>query len=533
VPAERSTPLEYTADLGTLAHAASTLQRQLGLTGRMERQHQVTFLDTFDWALSRAGLRLTQSAEMLELTAQPAGTVVLRGAGDGVHRLADGLPAPLREKLSGVLGLRALLPVAVVRMTEVVLVARNADEKTVARLVVARPSLIGPGDDGLRKRRPRLLRLTIVPLRGYSKEARRLGAELSRLPGVAPAQTSLFTEAVTATGRRVEDYSSKMTLSIRRDQTAYEAARQIYGFQLGTMSANAGGVISDLDTEFLHDFRVAVRRTRSALKELPGILPPKAEKWYRREFKWLGDVTTPTRDLDVYLLTFPEFTESVGGAADVLEPLRQLLIRERRRAQRELARQLRSARYRRLSERWEGWLAADPPGSLGPSAATPIGELADARIRRVGRRVLRTGAAITDDSPAEALHGLRKRCKELRYLLEFFGSLYDSSTAGNLVTALKGLQDNLGEFQDSAVQHAAVDGFAETLLADGDTPTATLLALGRLGGTLEQRQQRARAEFARRFADFGSPANRRLLDTMTGPRHDDRRHEDRLIKTDS
>ncbi|MEP6462965.1 MAG: CHAD domain-containing protein, partial [Frankiaceae bacterium] len=139
-----------------------------------------------------------------------------------------------------------------------------------------------------------------------------------------------------------------------------------------------------------------------------------------------------------------------------------------------------------------------------------------ARIRRVSRRVMRAGAKITEESPAAALHDLRKRCKELRYLLEFFGGLYDRSATGALVTALKGLQDNLGEFQDTAVQHAAVDGFAEELLADGGTPAATLLALGRLGGTLEQRQHRARAEFAQRFAAFAAPENRRLIADMTG-----------------
>ena len=40
------------------------------------------------------------------------------------------------------------------------------------------------------------------------------------------------------------------------------------------------------------------------------------------------------------------------------------------------------------------------------------------------------GAAITAARPADApppgdMHALRKRGKELRYLLEFFGSLYD------------------------------------------------------------------------------------------------------------
>lgn len=510
-------PLEYTADLGTLARAAGDLTQQLGLDGGAERRKQVAFLDTFDWALYRAGLRLTQSEHVLELSAQPAGTVVLRSPGEAVHRLAADLPVPLRAKLGALLGLRALLPVAEVTLTEVVLVSRNSDDKIVARLVLARPVLTGaaarPGRANGRRQPP--LRLTVVPLRGYAKEAHRLATELSRVPGVLPAEASLFTEAVAATGRSVGDYSGKLALRLRPDESAYDAARQIFGSQLAMMTATVDGVIADLDTEFLHDFRVAVRRTRSALKELPGILPPRPEAHFRGEFKWLGDVTTPSRDLDVYLLTYPEFGASVGGPPEDLEPLRQLLISEKRAAHRELARHLRGARYRRLCTEWARWHADSPPGELGPAASALIGEVADARIRRVSRRVLRAGAAITDESPDEALHDLRKRCKELRYLLEFFGGLYPSATTAGLVAALKGLQDNLGEFQDTAVQHAAVDRFAEALHTDRSTPAATLLALGRLGGVLIGQQHQARAEFAERFAAFAAPENRRRLEELS------------------
>lgn len=516
LPAERSNgTLEYTADLGSLTSAVATLAHRVRLHGGPQRNHEIIYLDTFDWALSRAGLRLTQSGAELELSAQPAGTVVLRTSGDAVSRLAADLPEPLRGRLSAVLGVRALLPVARVGVAEVVLASRNADDKIVARLVVAAPQVAGAP-----KRPKQPLRLTVRTLRGYAKEARRLAGELGGIPGVTPAESSLFDDAVQANGRRVGDYTGKLNVALRPGQPAREATAAIYTSLLDTMAANVEGVLADLDTEFLHDFRVAVRRTRSALKELPGILPPRPEERFRREFKWLGDVTTPTRDLDVYLLTYPEFVTSVGGGAEDLGPLRQLLVREQRRASRELGRHLRSARYRRVSTEWARWQADPPPGTLGPQAEHSIGELADARIRRVGARVLRAGADIRDDSPSEALHDLRKRCKELRYLIEFFGTFYDREPTDGLVSALKGLQDNLGAFQDTAVQHAAVDQFAETLLTERATPAGTILALGRLGGVLERRQRQARAEFAERFAAFAAPANRRRLASLTSPSTD-------------
>ena len=64
------------------------------------------------------------------------------------------------------------------------------------------------------------------------------------------------------------------------------------------------GTITDLDTEFLHDLRVAVRRTRSALASCSGVLPPGWRAAARRAEA--GPAThAPSRDLDVHLLEFP------------------------------------------------------------------------------------------------------------------------------------------------------------------------------------------------------------------------------------
>jgi CHAD domain-containing protein len=59
------------------------------------------------------------------------------------------------------------------------------------------------------------------------------------------------------------------------------------------------------------------------------------------------------------------------------------------------------------------------------------------------------GSAIMPQSASADLHDLRKRCKELRYLLEFFASLHDPATHRRIIKDLKSLQDCLGAFQDS------------------------------------------------------------------------------------
>ena len=53
------------------------------------------------------------------------------------------------------------------------------------------------------------------------------------------------------------------------------AAKYIFSHLLKTMKDNEPGTIADTDSEFLHDFRVAVRRTRAGLSQLKGVLPDK------------------------------------------------------------------------------------------------------------------------------------------------------------------------------------------------------------------------------------------------------------------
>ena len=55
--------------------------------------------------------------------------------------------------------------------------------------------------------------------------------------------------------------------------------------------------------------------------------------------------------------------------------------------------------------------------------------------------MVRDGGRIDDGSPAEDLHELRKRGKELRYLLELFGSPFPKAVVKPLVSTLKDLQD--------------------------------------------------------------------------------------------
>jgi CHAD domain-containing protein len=215
------------------------------------------------------------------------------------------------------------------------------------------------------------------------------------------------------------------------------------------------------------------------------------------------------RDLDVQLLEWPELAAHVGDIrAAELGPLRALLARRRDREQAVLRRGLYGKRFGAALRAWHA-LAGEPAGP-GADAARPIEAVAGERILKVRRRILRDGARIDEDSPAEALHDLRKRGKELRYLLELFGSVFGAKAVDPLLAALKDLQKVLGRFQDRAVQVETLRALRHDLAAEREGPSA-LIALGPVLDALHADQEAARREFAAAFADFERAAGRKRV----------------------
>ena len=494
-------------DLGD-ALAPVTQQFSCAGAGRPRTVRRL-WLDTFDWRLYAAGLMLEQSSRAghTELTLRRLdGDPVASGTGPAHWPALAGSLAPgdLRERLARLAGIRALLPVARAVSAVRGLRVLNEDGKTVAWLAVDQPDITQPVPAALPTR------VAITPVRGYRADASRVATALAGLPGTRAGATSILAAALAPAGRQPGGYTGKVDVILTATVPARLAMATVLLQLLDTLTVNVSGTIRDLDPEFLHDLRVSVRRTRSALKLAGDVLPAGLPRRFKPEFKWLGDLTTPARDLDVYLLGFPAMAASLTAASPAeLEPLHAYLARQRAAEHRRLAAGLRSAR---CTARTGGWRSA-LTGMRAPARGPAIGGFAAARLARACRTVLRHGAAITDASPPEALHDLRKRCKELRYLLEFFASLHDPGTHQRVLRDLKGLQDCLGEFQDCQVQQQELRAFADRMKPE--VPAATLLAMGELAAQLAAGQQRARQEFAGRFAGFASAGAQRRMRALT------------------
>ena len=348
-----------------IARVLAALGREFAVVPERRGGCRRTWLDTFDWRLYRAGLILEYAAEHrggeLRLTsAQPtapaafspgamagpaAAPAVAGAAAQPVtgwqaarpHLLGDLPDGPVTARIAGLIAPRALLPAVTVASTASVSRLLNDDGKTVARLLVERPAITTGEHAALPSR------LTITEVRGYPGQARRAARIVSETAGVLPAAEPVFADALRALDRRPGDYSNKVDADITASMPAAQAAATILLRLLDTIEANLSGVLHDTDTEFLHDLRVSVRRTRSALKLFGDVLTVPAGGRARgtrltsgdlarfaADFKWVGDLTTPTRDLDVHLLDFEDTARALRAAKpDDLEPFRAYLVQRR------------------------------------------------------------------------------------------------------------------------------------------------------------------------------------------------------------
>ena len=210
------------------------------------------------------------------------------------------------------------------------------------------------------------------------------------------------------------------------------------------------------------------------------------------------------RDLDVYLINYPNLERGLPAPyQQSLQTFRDYLIMQSRQEEKNIARMIRGARYRKIRDNWRAYLTTGYDNHKKTELAdTPVTVLADARIWKVYCRVMKEGGAIDDASPPSALHNLRITCKKLRYLLEFFQSLYPPDDIKALIKSLKTFQNVLGELQDTEVQSQAILNYGRQMTAADAAPVETQMAMGMVAETILQRQDIVRSEFNERFREF-------------------------------
>ena len=489
------------------AQAAAALRGAGFEVGRIEPVRR-TLLDTFDGRLHAAGMRL-------EVRERGATELVLGGGGPVAHvavvaapTSAADLPAgPVRARLGPLLDVRALRPVISVTAQRAVAVRRDENNKAVVAVAMHDGLCAGSGA-GLSD----VWAAEVVAFEGYRRAARQAVRLLTSL-GLEPRDGDVLDLAARDAGVDLRGFVDSPTVTLDPFEPAIGGFRRVLANLADTVDANWQGTVDDVDAEFLHDLRVAVRRTRSVLSHGKRVLPDEGRDNFGAAFRWLGTITSPPRDQDVYVIEWPGYVAPLDAAStEALAPVLDHLRGRRAHEHAVLAEHLGSARYGELMATWRAWLAAPLDEAAHPKRSMrPLGPLVASRLTEAQDRLLARGRAIGPDTPAEELHELRKDAKRLRYLLECFGGLLPADARKPFVQRLKALQDNLGEHQDTEVHTAQLKALSQALHGTPGVTAETLVAMGRLTEIFDQRRRDARALFAGRFSAYDTKQTAKAL----------------------
>jgi len=475
------------------AHAiARSLQALLPTRHRSIGRQRFTLLDTIDGRVSRAGARLTHSG------VDGRSVIAWKTSGTG-SELAVQLPQPARfswdfpdgalyRALAPVIGPRRLLPQAEAEESGVLLDILDTRGKTVARVRIESGQARLPTSRGTWQPLPTIV--TLTGLRGYTDQYERLLPIVKSRPGVTACPEGVQGVIRRRIGAPEPHDVSSLRLDLAKNVRADVGARRIHLALLDVMVSNQVGVLANLDSEFLHDFRVAVRRTRSLLGQIKCVFGDDAVKHFSSEFSWLGKLTGPPRDLDVLILTLHE-----RRRATPLEGLDTLLAHLEHAQHEEHAKlvdALNGDRFKHLTSEWMAFLTQPVP--VQPAAANARRRLADVmfeRAWRLSRKISRRAASLDEATAPEAVHDLRVDAKKLRYLVDVAPGAGDDGQVKRVLVALKSLQRVLGDFNDAHVQERRLIECRDAMAATG-AGKDSLTSIGRLAEQARERRERLR-----------------------------------------
>ena len=453
------------------------------------------YFDTFDWRLFRRELALCQARDTVALWSLDNRPVSERTPCSALQPyVSKWKESPLKAQLLPQVSIRALMERAVVHAAYFVLAEQGTPYCPVAHIVF---------EEGAATDYGRIVPLpTQVEVTAYagSTVAGELRAWLDSLglTAVSPSGPA----ATLHTVQQVRAYSAKLAFTFEPDMRAEPAVRTILAFLLDIVRQNRPGILHDIDTEFLHDFRVAVRRARSLLGQLPKVLPVRLTNHLRKDLSFLGSLTNHLRDLDVLLLHQADYLAAVPpDLRPDMEPLFRAVQHERYATHHRLVEALNAPQSGAILQRWES--ATTETKARGPQAERRLAKLVRKSIRRQCQRMLT--ATLPDtlrDSAPEQLHRLRIACKKLRYMFEFFASAFPQEMTAEPVRRLRVLQDVLGQLNDLDVQRQMLRNLARAVPGPPAQRHRTDTAVHLLTQTFETQQEQLRTQVHTTFTDF-------------------------------
>ncbi|HXD42138.1 MAG TPA: CHAD domain-containing protein [Ramlibacter sp.] len=432
-----------------------------GKTGR--KRLQARYFDTSDEALARAGivLRLRQEGRAWVQTAKCAGSGPLQRLEHNVLLAAlpgaavpDVAPArhadtPVGEKIMKALEVDSLdRPPALLPRFE-------TDVQRLTRRIEHEGSVIELALDRGKVRagaaHTALCELEFELLEGEPVTAVRLARQWASAHALWLSTTSKSAKGHRlAAGEQFGPPVSAVQPRLRHRDGGAEIAMAVVRCCLDQLLGNASEVgAGSSDAEHIHQLRVGIRRLRTALRELQGLVPVTDPEWESAlvdAFRALG------RHRDHAFLegsVQPQLEAQGGPALDVGQT--EDLVNP--------ADVVRSPAFQdTLLALLE--VTHSDPDERGRADSDKALKMLAARLQKLHRQVGKDGRRFQQLEPV-AQHRVRKRAKRLRYLAEFLAPLFPRRAGRDFIEALKPVQDALGLYNDELMALEAYRTLAE------------------------------------------------------------------------
>lgn len=495
----------------SIAELIAQLRKDFTIRAQGEAVIHRVFYDTFDW-------RLYKSGSVLELQEEERNCKIYWRAGKlgnsriqlglkKVPQLASELPGgALRQQLQSVISVRELTARIKVRINRRLYAVLDKHDKVVVRIYIDKywykPS---------RLRADKLLarRLIVKPVKGYLKKFQKVTAFL-QASKLYPTQDNVMKLALAAKGETAGEYNARVNLRFDPDKPAAETCNAILSRLLEIMQQNSSGCVEGRDTEFLHDYRDVIQKTRYALKLLKVHKLTAVDTRYNDLFSMLDELTAPVRHLDVFLLQLADYQQGINEEGQQrLQALRDYLQLSRTQMQQKLVDGIKSSSCREDIKQWQDYLV-HPSDDAGVKATTEVAcKLVDEIAWETFQNSKKQGRAFVKNQKDEALRELKQSLDELSYLMEFFRSFYSALKIRELIQLVSALKDDLEILSELTKQIDLLREYMQQGAGD-----ALVHACEQMLGLLQQRQDSIMEQFAGNYAIYSSAATRKKFNDV-------------------
>ena len=225
--------------------------------------------------------------------------------------------------------------------------------------------------------------------------------------------------------------------------TPLDAFRDLAHDCLNHFLANADGVRSSDDAEYIHQARVALRRLRALMRLFAPVLPYEFASRYNEGWRYFANQLGDARDFDVLVEeTLPSISRHYEGH-DAIEAFVKYAHDCRQQAHETARASFHSTELGQLTLSFLNDLTVLPPHDALPELAP----LAKKRLKK-SLSCIRRNAKDIGQKSIDELHRLRIRFKRLRYGVEFFAPLYPADAIQTYLAELKAIQEILGNIND-------------------------------------------------------------------------------------